>query len=62
MAVDRPVQTRIDGAVEEEAAAVPAANGLTVKDFVRRRLTKVGQEKKLPFAPLIPNDATIKAM
>lgn len=62
MAANQLVQARVDGAVKEEAAAVLAAIGLTVSDAVRLLLTKVAQEKRLPFAPLIPNEATIEAM
>ncbi len=62
MAANRLVQARIDGAVKEEAAAVLAAMGLTVSDAVRLLLTKVAQEKALPFEPLIPNPVTIEAM
>ena len=62
MTANRLVQTHIDGAVKEEATAVLATMGLTVSDAVRLLLTKVAQEKKLPFSPLIPNDATVKAM
>jgi len=56
------VQTRIDPAIKEEAAAVLAAIGLTVSDAVRLMLTRVAREKALPFEPLIPNAATIAAM
>ena len=56
------VQARIDKAVKEEEAAVLAAMGLTVSDAVRLLLTKVAHEKALPFAPLVPNAATIEAM
>ena len=56
------VQARIDKAVTEEAAAVLAAMGLTVSGAVRLLLTKVAHEKALPFAPLVPNAATIEAM
>lgn len=62
MAANQLVQARIDGAVKEEAAAVLAAMGLTVSDAVRLLLTKVAQEKALPFEPLIPNPTTIAAM
>ena len=62
MAANQLVQARIDGAVKEEARAVLAAMGLTVSDAVRLLLTKVAHEKALPFAPLIPNEATIQAM
>jgi len=62
MAANQLVQTRIDGAIKEEAAAVLAAMGLTVSDAVRLLLTKVAQDKALPFEPLIPNASTIKAI
>ena len=62
MAANQLVQARIDGVVKEEAAAVLAAMGLTVSDAVRLLLTRVAQEKTLPFAPLTPNAVTIEAM
>lgn len=62
MAANQLVQTRIDGEVKAEAAAVLAAMGLTVSDAVRLMLTRVAREKALPFEPLIPNATTIQAM
>ena len=62
MAANQLVQTRIDGAIKEEAAVVLAAMGLTVSDAVRLLLTKVAREHALPFDPLIPNPITIAAM
>ena len=62
MPANHLVQARIDGAIKEEAAAVLAAMGLTVSDAVRLLLTKIAQEKALPFEPLIPNRTTIQAM
>jgi len=62
MAANQLVQARIDGAIKEEAATILAAMGLTVSDAVRLLLTKVVQDKALPFEPLIPNAATIAAM
>ena len=62
MAANQLIQTRIDATVKEEATAVLAAIGLTVSDAVRLLLTKVAQEKALPFEPLIPNPATIAAI
>ncbi len=56
------VQARIDEAIKEEAATVLAAMGLTVSGALRLLLTKVAHEKALPFAPLVPNAATIEAM
>ena len=62
MAANQLVQTRIDGAIKSEAAAVLAAMGLTVSDAVRLMLTKVAKEHALPFDPLIPNATTIAAI
>jgi len=62
MATNALVQTRIDGAVKEEAATVLAAMGLTVSDAVRLMLTRVARDKALPFEPLVPNAETIEAM
>ena len=62
MANSTIVQARIDGAVKEEAATVPAAMGLTVSDAVRMPLTRVAHDHALPFDPLISNERTIAAM
>ena len=62
MAANQLVQARINGVVKDEAAAVLAAMGLTVSDAVRLLLTRVAQDKALPFASLIPNAVTIVAM
>ena len=62
MPPNKLVQARIDRAVTEEAAAVLAAMGLTVSGALRLLLTKVAHEKELPFAPLVPNAATVDAM
>jgi DNA-damage-inducible protein J len=59
---DRVIQTRINGQVKDEAAAVLAAIGLTVSDAVRLMLTRIAREKALPFDPLIPNETTVAAM
>ncbi|BGI52704.1 MAG: hypothetical protein HamCj_10570 [Candidatus Hamiltonella defensa (Ceratovacuna japonica)] len=56
------VQTRINAAIKEEAAAVLEAIGLTVSDAVRLMLTRTAREKALPFEPLVPNETTIAAM
>ena len=62
MVANALVQARVDLGVKEEAAAVLAAMGLTVSDAVRMLLTKVAQEKALPFELLTPNAETISAM
>jgi DNA-damage-inducible protein J len=50
MPANQLVQTRIDGRIKEEAAAV------------RLMLTRVAREHALPFDPLIPNATTVAAM
>lgn len=62
MAANALVQTRIDGKVKDEAAAVLSAMGLTVSDAVRLMLTRVAHDKALPFEPLIPNEETVAAI
>ena len=56
------VQAQVDREIEKEAAAVLAAMGLTVSDAVRILLTRIAQEKVLPFTPLVPDATTIAAM
>jgi len=62
MTANTVVRARIDGHIKDEATTVLAAIGLTVSDAFRLLLTRVAQEKALPFEPLIPNKATIAAM
>ena len=62
MAANQIVQARIDSRVKEEAAIVLAAMGLTVSDAVRLLLTRIAEERALPFEPLVPNAKTIAAM
>lgn len=62
MAANALVQTRIDGAIKEQAAAVLATMGLTVSDAVRLLLTRIAHDHALPFDPLIPNAETVEAM
>lgn len=45
------VQTRIDSAVKERAAAVLEELGITVSDAVRILLTRTANEGALPFTP-----------
>jgi DNA-damage-inducible protein J len=56
------VRARIDPRIKHEAAAVLAAMGLTVSDAFRLLMTRVAVEKALPFALLVPNKETIKAL
>ncbi len=62
MATNALVQTRIDGAVKDEAAAVLKGMGLTVSDAVRLMLMRVAREKTLPFDVRTPNAVTREAV
>jgi len=62
MAQNTVVRARIDERTKNEAAAVLAAMGLTVSDAFRLLMVRVAREKALPFEPLTPNAATIRAM
>ena len=50
MAANALVQTRIDRAVKERAAAVLNGLGITVSDAVRILLTRTANEGALPFS------------
>lgn len=56
------VRARIDGSIKIEAEAVLASIGLTASDAFRMLMMRIAKEKKLPFAPLVPNEETIEAM
>ena len=62
MSANALVQTRVNGVVKEEAAAVLEGIGLTVSDAVRLLLTRVARDKALPFELLTPNAETVAAM
>ncbi len=62
MAANTVVRARIDEHIKEEATIVLAAMGLTVSDAFRMMLTRIAQEKALPFEPLTPNATTIAAI
>jgi len=49
MAANALIQTRIDPAVKERAAAVLGELGMTVSDAVRILLTRTANEGALPF-------------
>ena len=62
MSANAVVRARIDARIKEEATVVLATMGLSVSDAFRLLLTRVANEKALPFEPLVPNAATIEAM
>ncbi len=58
------VQTRIDPAIRDRAAAVLEGAGLTVSDAVRILLTRTANEGRLPFdvSDAASHDAWFRAM
>lgn len=56
------VRARIDPAIKRQAKIVLDAIGLTVSDAVRLLMVRIAAEKRLPFAPLVPNAETIEAL
>lgn len=62
MTEETVVRAGIDEQIEQEAAAVLKAMGLTVSDAFRLMLTRIAREKALPFDPLVPNAQTIAAL
>lgn len=59
---DDVVRARINHQIKEEATAVLAAMGMTPSSVYCLLMQKIAIEKKLPFEPLKPNQATIEAM
>ena len=56
------VRARINQDIKTEASAVLAAMGLTISDAFRLMMTRIAQEKTLPFELLVPNNVTIEAI
>ena len=56
------VRARIDEDLKNEAAIVLAGMGLTISDLIRIALTKVANEKSLPFEMRVPNKLTAKTL
>lgn len=56
------VRARIDERLKAEATAVLKSIGLTPSDAFRLMMVRIATEKRLPFAPLVPNAETIAAM
>ncbi|MBK1665882.1 type II toxin-antitoxin system antitoxin, RelB/DinJ family [Rhodospirillum rubrum] len=62
MAATAFIRARIDENLKDEATKILATMGLTVSDFVRIGLTKVVQEKGLPFEMRAPNQLTVETL
>ena len=56
------IRARIDPRIKEDATAVLNTIGLTVSDAMRLLMVRIAAEKRLPFAPLVPNAETIAAI
>ncbi|WP_375624153.1 MULTISPECIES: type II toxin-antitoxin system RelB/DinJ family antitoxin [unclassified Bartonella] len=54
------VRARIDKNLKKEAHEILATLGLTVSDFIRIALTKVVNERGLPFDMYVPNAETLE--
>jgi len=55
------VRARVDQSLKQEAEAVLAAIGLTVSDAVRLMLSRIVEDKALPFKPpILPNPKPIQ--
>jgi DNA-damage-inducible protein J len=52
------VRARVDPRLKAEAEAVLAAIGLTVSDAFRLMLSRIAQDKALPFEPILPKPKT----
>jgi DNA-damage-inducible protein J len=62
MAATEMVHVRVEKRIKTKAAKTLAAMGLSVSDAVRVLLTRVAQEKSLPFEVKVPNTETTAAM
>ncbi len=62
MVNDSTVRARINSKIKEEATSVLAAIGLTPSDAFRLLMTRVAQERSLPFDLLMPNQETVSAI
>ena len=61
MTADTVVRARIDGRVKQQAEDVLDKMGLSVSDAIRMLMTRIAQEKALPFEVRVPNAATATA-
>ena len=62
MSANAVVRARVNEHIKQEASIVLEAMGLTLSDAFRIMLTRIANEKALPFEPLVPNAKTIEAM
>ena len=59
---DEVVRARIPSGIKKSARVVLRKIGMTESDAFRMMMYRIVAEKKLPFAPLVPNQTTIEAI
>lgn len=62
MAANTVVRARINEGVKDQASEVLDQLGLSVSDVIRITLTKVANEKRLPFDMYVPNTETAEIL
>lgn len=62
MPIGAVVRARVDEKLKDNATAMLSEMGLTVSDFIRIALTRVVNDKALPFDMKVPNVETRAAM
>ena len=62
MSSDTVVRARIDSDTKAQAMAVLEPLGLSVADAIRLLLSRIAEEKRLPFAVETPNATTDRAL
>lgn len=62
MAANAVVRARINESVKDQASEVLDQLGLSVSDVIRITLTKVANEKRLPFDMYVPNAETAEVL
>ncbi|MEF2790467.1 MAG: type II toxin-antitoxin system RelB/DinJ family antitoxin, partial [Parasutterella excrementihominis] len=59
---DAFIRVRLDKELKSEASEILSAMGLSISDLVRMTLTKLVNERDIPFSTYVPNKETIEAM
>lgn len=59
---DSFIRVRLDKELKTEASEILSAMGLSISDLVRMTLTKLVNERDIPFSTYVPNKETLEAM
>lgn len=59
---DSFIRVRLDKELKSEASEILSAMGLSISDLVRMTLTKLVNERDIPFSTYVPSKETIEAM